>query len=129
MKRVNTYDVVSKYAELCPIIKKYCKAENDFDYAFDDPNIYQYDFDNGFVCFVLVGNVYFASCGFLKEADTFNNCRDAIKDFKENTKHIDNFTIYAKVKPENRRSSQLINAIGFDLVYKLYEFKDTSWAV
>lgn len=124
MRRIFDYDVVEKYADLCPIIAKYCKAENDYDYDIKSEENFQYDFDDGFVCFVRVGHVYFASCGFLEGSDTFKNCKDAIKDFKENTKHIDNFPIYAKVKPENKRSSALICAIGFEQAFKLYKFGD-----
>lgn len=124
MKRIFDYNVIEKYAKLSPQIKKYVCDECDFDYDESDENTYQYDFDDGFVCFVFVGGAYFAMCGFLDGAETLNPCIDAIKDFKNKINDIDNFKIYAKVNPENKKSAFLINCIGFKRIFNVYEYKE-----
>lgn len=121
MKRV-FYDVVQKYVEQSEDIARYCK---DYDFVYDvmDDVHFLYDFGDGFVAFIEVGFDYFANCGFLEGANAFENCTQALEQFFEDTKDMDIGKIYAKVNSNNKNSSHLINALGFEQVFKIYEYK------
>ncbi len=121
MKRVY-FDVVNKYVGQSENIARYCK-DDEMLYDFDDEENFLYDFDDGFVVFVECGYDYFANCGFLEGANAFEKCRQALKQFFEDAKDVEINKIYAKVNAENMQSSTLITALGFEQVFKIYEYK------
>lgn len=121
MKRVY-YDVVGKYIEQSEDIARYCK-DDALIYDFDDEENFLYDFDDGFVVFIECGYDYFANCGFLEGANAFEKCKQALEQFFEDANELDIGKIYAKVNEDNKQSSALINALGFEQVFKIYEYK------
>lgn len=120
MKRV-FYDVSKKYSEIRQEIQKYC--ENDCDYDFLSEDNFLYDFDDGFVEFLNFENDYFVNVGFLESADVVGHCKEALADFLEKTKNIENLCIYSKVDSENKKAIHINSAMGFEQRYKIYEYK------
>jgi hypothetical protein len=87
-----------------------------------------YDFHDGFVVFVIIKNIAFASCGFLKDAkNVFHKCKQAMHDFVGET----GVTVHAGVHQDNKPSRMLMNALGFkfmcqasnDPMTRLYKYE------
>lgn len=118
MRRV-FYDVIAKYSTLDTRINDFCVTQCPVDYESSDNFVY--DFDCGFAVFQLIDDTYFLNCGFInKEKSSFDLLTKAIKNFFNQKK--DSHKLYAMIKPHNKESCFLSNALGFALKYKVYEY-------